>query len=275
MSEKDEIKVHVKNNDGDVNSVLNVNDLTPWNNMNFLDAARETESIFMTGDESMKVICLNVENAVDVVTANRDVQNNEDEKDFENRFWPVHYGCGDDENQYDIDLNNPRFDEWNDISVKHMAMASSGYNGEIIQKKARELLKQFCGWMTTTDHSYFSNVNWSYDKFEELWETHTVGKHDEKNVELFMGPICDALNSTWDENHNIMRKTDEIILYLNTKYSDVIKEPLCVGDSDCADKIEKIILHIKDNYPEDLEELKKILTSEVKGQSIEEIFSMM
>ena len=120
----------------------------------------------------------------------------------QNRFWPTHYVYGGDEKQYDIDLDNSRFYKWNDISVKHLAMGSSGYNGEIIQKKARNILKQFCKWMTITNHPYFSKVDWNYNKFEELWKTHKVDKYDEKNVELFMTPICDALNYVFDDDTN-------------------------------------------------------------------------
>jgi hypothetical protein len=54
-------------------------------------------------------------------------------------------------------LENPQFNEWNTTSVSHVAIASTGHNGEPARELGLNLLKQFIEWRRTMPDGYMPN----------------------------------------------------------------------------------------------------------------------
>jgi len=126
-------------------------------------------------------------------------------------YWPMHYLLGNDEKMYEKFLKNPQFEVWNDMSLKHMAMASSGYNCKKIQSIARKLIRQFYNWLDKNENGWFCLEDWCLADFEKAWKNNPVSKGNEQQVKIFMGPVNEGLRKHFRRMFNATGTLEDML----------------------------------------------------------------
>lgn len=74
-------------------------------------------------------------------------------------------------------LDDPKFEMWNETSINHLLIASTGYNGPEAKQCADELVKKYISWKelntNPSDGTFFGNPTVEYvitqqEKIKEL-----------------------------------------------------------------------------------------------------------